>query len=546
MKIQEKPDYLIFADSAKNGECANFPDVSRGWGVTIDQTASKPPLEWMNGAFNRIDKNALYLLQQGVPEWSEKVIYPANAIIKYNGVLYTAIVENDNAKPSTNTTKWKKTIAEVPTASTKQKGAVKLSSATDSTSETEAATSLAVKKAYDVASGAVKKTGDTMTGQLILPKDGLKINFDNKDIMALVTSNDNYSHVFYNSAKKQWLSKLIYNSTTNAWNFQYVDDVTINNKSILKNGDAIQTFGDLSTTLHLNDLTGSNEGVYYQGRNVSAVIERGYPINEAGTLQVFKNGADGAGCCQIYTTYRNARQFMRNYRGGTKTWEEWSEVITTGNSGDFIKKGDYGIGSFVGAQLENPDETLKGGCYATRTASFPDLQTNRNDSASLIVYPAWTKNWYVEKLAVVQSKTPRIYYRCSTPDGKQPFYEVITSANIKNFCGQSVILYPDGTESKPSLLRNNQRIVIDNPFNTNLVYAWVEFYENGIWYKHDEIIFNGDTGYGTKTNTYANKIVIQTGNSAVRTRCFHDGNPSGADNIMTSLPYRLIIVKIGA
>ncbi|MWN31026.1 MULTISPECIES: gp53-like domain-containing protein [unclassified Gilliamella] len=106
MNIQEKPDYLIFAESAKKGEVSDFPDVSRGWGITIEQTGSKPPMEWMNGAFNRVDKNMLYLLQQGVPEWNESVKYPANAIIKYNGVLYTAIVENDNAKPSTNTTKW--------------------------------------------------------------------------------------------------------------------------------------------------------------------------------------------------------------------------------------------------------------------------------------------------------------------------------------------------------------------------------------------------------------------------------------------------------
>ena len=150
MKIQEKPDYLIFADSAKNGESANFPDVSRGWGVTIDQTASKPPLEWMNGAFNRIDKNMLYLLQQGVPEWSEHVTYPANAIIKYNGVLYTATVKNDNAIP-TNSYKWKKTNSEIAEATTAQKGLVKLSSAIDSESETEAATPLAVKKTYDLA-----------------------------------------------------------------------------------------------------------------------------------------------------------------------------------------------------------------------------------------------------------------------------------------------------------------------------------------------------------------------------------------------------------
>ena len=148
MKIQEKPDYLIFADSAKNGECTNFPDVSRGWGVTIDQTGAKPPLEWMNGAFNRIDKNMLYLLQQGVPEWSEHVIYPANAIIKYNGVLYTATVKNDNAIPATSN-KWKKTQAEMPNSSTVQKGIVKLNSAVNSTSETEASTPLAVKTVND-------------------------------------------------------------------------------------------------------------------------------------------------------------------------------------------------------------------------------------------------------------------------------------------------------------------------------------------------------------------------------------------------------------
>ena len=281
----------------------------------------------------------------------------------------------------------------------------------------------------------VKKTGDTMTGQLILPKNGLKINYDNKNIMALITADDNYSHVFYDAEKKQWLSKLVYNSTTNSWSFQYINDVAINGKSVLKTGDAIQTFGDLSTTINLNELTGLNEGVYYQGRNTSAVIERGYPINQAGTLQVFKNGADGAGCCQIYTTYRNARQFIRNYRGGTKTWEEWNEVITTGNSGDFIQTGDYGIGALTGTKLDNPDETLKGGCYATRTTEFTELTEyqNRNDSASLVVYPAWTEKWYVEKLAVVQSKTPRIYYRCATPDGKQTFYESITTANINKY-----------------------------------------------------------------------------------------------------------------
>ena len=160
MKIQEKPDYLIFAQDSKSGELLDFPDVPRGWGVTIEQTGSKPPMEWMNGAFNRIDKNVLYLLQQGVPEWNEKVTYPVNAIIKYNGVLYTAIVKNENSIPTSSATKWKKTQAEIPDASTTQNGIVKLSSATNSTAENQAATPLAVKNTYDLAASSNHKIDD--------------------------------------------------------------------------------------------------------------------------------------------------------------------------------------------------------------------------------------------------------------------------------------------------------------------------------------------------------------------------------------------------
>ena len=150
-KVQETPDYLIFAEGAKQEELNAFPDINRGWGATIELTDSKPPMEWFNGAFNRVDRHMLYLLQQGVPEWSDKVTYPVNAVIKYNGILYIATNENNNAKPSTNTTKWKKLLDD---ASLTKKGIVQLNSAVNSVSESEAATPLAVKKAYDLASNA--------------------------------------------------------------------------------------------------------------------------------------------------------------------------------------------------------------------------------------------------------------------------------------------------------------------------------------------------------------------------------------------------------
>ncbi|TXE33255.1 hypothetical protein FOT62_13875 [Serratia marcescens] len=58
---------------------------------------------------------------------------------------------------------------ELPDASTTAKGLTQLSSATDSTSESLAATPKAVKAAHDNADTRVKKAGDTMTGQLIAP-----------------------------------------------------------------------------------------------------------------------------------------------------------------------------------------------------------------------------------------------------------------------------------------------------------------------------------------------------------------------------------------
>lgn len=339
MKIQKQPDYYIFADSAKNGEIEVFPDVNRGWGITIDRTGSKPPLEWMNGAFNRVDKNILYLLQQGVPEWSTNVIYPTNAIIKYNGILYTATTENENSNPKTSS-KWRETIDRVSNATTTQAGVVTLSSAIDSNLETTAATSLAIKRVND---GAVKKSGDTLTGQLTLSQYGVKLPFDNGNSIALKISNDNYSHIFYNSATQQRASILAYNPTKNEWNFQSINDVTINGKSVLKTGD-------------------------------------------------------------------------------------------------------YGIGSLTGAATSNPNDRLPSGWYGVKTSDFTDLP--ENDSAALMAYSTENNKFSVQQIISIASTIPVIRSRCITPNGAQPWYETITTANINNYIPVGVPL-PWSTNKPP-------------------------------------------------------------------------------------------------
>ena len=361
MKIQKQPDYLIFADSAKNGEIEEFPDVNRGWGITIDRTGSKPPLEWMNGAFNRVDKNILYLLQQGVPEWSTNVIYPTNAIIKYNGILYTATTENENSNPKTSS-KWRETIDRVSNATTTQAGVVTLSSAVDSNSETTAATSLAIKRVND---GAVKKSGDTLTGQLTLSQYGVKLPFDNGDSIALKISNDNYSHIFYNSATQQRTSILAYNPTKNEWNFQSINDVTINGKSVLKTGD--YGIGSLTGAPITNTNDRLPSGWY-------ATKTSNYPDlsgNDSAALIVYSTENKNFSVEKIISIASKIPEERIRCRTPDGA-QSWYETITTANINNYIP---------VGVPLPWPTNKPPAGWFECNGSTFDKNQFPRLASA---------------------------------------------------------------------------------------------------------------------------------------------------------------------
>ncbi|MCO6555989.1 MAG: tail fiber protein [Gilliamella sp.] len=213
-----------------------------------------------------------------------------------------------------------------------KKGSVKLNSATNSTSETEAATPKAVKTAYDLASNAVKKSGDEITGQLRFSPTsyGIKFLHENKNEMVLRPSGDSFIYAFYDAKSNTWTNKLRYAANDNTWRFENIDDVAINGKSVLK-------------------------------------------------------------------------------------------------------AGDYGIGSSVGAIANNFDDHLVGGFYQCRTTDFTDLQLSGNSTATLLAYPSSSSTWKVEQLSVVNSKEPRIYYRCDTKEGKQQWHEAITTANINDY-----------------------------------------------------------------------------------------------------------------
>lgn len=106
MPIIKKPDYNIFASEAKTGEIVDFPNLLRGWGVTLDQTAGKPPMEWFNALQKRTDEWLTYLSQRGLPEWQNTLDYPKDAVVQFGGKFYVAKKNTKNAQPDRSQNDW--------------------------------------------------------------------------------------------------------------------------------------------------------------------------------------------------------------------------------------------------------------------------------------------------------------------------------------------------------------------------------------------------------------------------------------------------------
>lgn len=106
MTLYQRPDEHIFAEGARPGEVQPFPDLSRGWGIAFEQTGGIPPMEWFNFMGKRADEAIRYLMQRGLPEWSNTENYPQGAYIQHAGQSYRAKVDNKGKAPSNSFTEW--------------------------------------------------------------------------------------------------------------------------------------------------------------------------------------------------------------------------------------------------------------------------------------------------------------------------------------------------------------------------------------------------------------------------------------------------------
>ncbi|QFG06698.1 putative tail fiber protein [Proteus phage Myduc] len=82
---------------------------------------------------------------------------------------------------------------------------------------------------------------------------------------------------------------------------------------------------------NLNSIEGTSFGIWYNNYDGNATTGNNYPVNVAGTLQVYQNRANGnRSCTQVYIGWNNPRQFwIRNgyFDNGVMNWTSWESPL---------------------------------------------------------------------------------------------------------------------------------------------------------------------------------------------------------------------------
>ena len=188
-----------------------------------------------------------------------------------------------------------------PDATLKEKGFVQLSNATDSTSESLAATPKAVKAAYDLASGKYTAQ-DASTAQKGLVKLSSATDSTSETLAATPKAvkavNDNANGRVPSERKVNGHS--------------LAGDISVTSQDIF-DGQCIELGADQNLDNY------QTPGLYFQPANANTSAALHYPENNAGSLMVLK----GAGITQVYRVYSSSRSYSRS-KYSTQPWTTWT------------------------------------------------------------------------------------------------------------------------------------------------------------------------------------------------------------------------------
>ncbi len=300
---------------AENGDKAEISEKNtsdgtvsyqEGWSVDyqrdmeIDKNAKAVERDVMNGILNDITSNIRQYQTMAFPEFitsedndGTPFLYTAGTVVSYRQnetedfKNYVSLVDNNNSTPGEDSEKWQEFIFAEATYNETKNG----------TSKTQIITPRRLKKATEELEEKISET--------------LKIDNNLSDLNDVETARNNLG-----------LGDLAKKDTLNA------DDV----------GAFAVTSHFLDDIINLDDVT--SNGVHSQNVSSNATFANNYPIEEAGSLIVIKNGVDATSCRQIYLPYNSTSEFRRYGLGSPIVWSLWEEKKIAGPKLELKKVSD--------------------------------------------------------------------------------------------------------------------------------------------------------------------------------------------------------------
>ena len=210
-----------------------------------------------------------------------------------------------------------------PDATTTEKGFTQLSSATNSDSESVAATPKAVKAAHDLAKGKYTAQDATTTQKGIVQ-------------LSSVTNSESETLAATPKAVKA--------ANDNA-NGRVPSDRKVNGHALSSDfdvlpGDIFKLATAIGNAADLNTYTAP--GLYFQAANAQASTGKNYPEAVAGSLEIYKH----AGITQIYRVYSNSRSYIRTLYSGT--WSAWIKQYDAANKPTAVDVGAIPLAGSTG------------------------------------------------------------------------------------------------------------------------------------------------------------------------------------------------------
>ncbi|GKX62295.1 hypothetical protein SOASR032_08640 [Pragia fontium] len=584
MTIYQRPDEKILAESSKQGEVKDFPDISRGWGVAFDKTGGIPPMEWFNALGKRTDEAVRYLLQRGIAEWSKTEDYPVGALVSHNQGIWLAEQSSKGVEPKTNSL-WKETALTIEQI----RKLIPVNSVNGKMGNV-------VLNAGDV--GALDKLGGVLDGDLHVQKSALAMvrlvtNHQNK-FKADLFCNHTFGIATDNGAggtTTRFRFTPDASKISGVWNFE--------NCNVTKNGVNIPTVNQVANQLvadstskqvryakiatgRINRIDIGNVSFLVSGANnfgspnnnleyvsfscrtesnkatiIHQIITPSFHPDHQNRYGWVFNAVDNTVELWLKSTSYGGFLGLTRLSGYHPSyisvcdkliWQDiepekivYVEPSKTISSNDpVIMKGDYGLGSELAPLISDFTDNLPSGFYralgagtATPTKNLPP--NTKNSVLYVIVQKAGNQvPFFIVHQHAAQADNVRswvgIYYK-----GKLTWKETTVTNNF-------TILYPNGTAQNPMTIGVNTRLVVDNPFPGHCVICMVEVKFKDKWGAPGFIYSSG--GHGTAAYQYDDdKIIVQSGNIQVLNKPYNTGSPHAIADL-TSAPFRVKVWKV--